>query len=238
MLSRGGIELMTVNEVKEKLAKKAVVFHTGGIRPTKALLESWIGCVCWRLPGEMIPVDKEGKKMQPIATFFLKDLPYVPECLQGIELITVFISENLCGHDDIAEEYVHIRTYKTLEGLEQCDENASIMRAFPLVPKLVEDDYPIWDDAGFPGELFEEILRLEEDEDIEYYEDIVEENYYIHKVGGYPAFIQAGDFFEGYEFAFQISSDEKAQFNFVDSGQIYFFYNRETQDWKVQYDFY
>jgi len=112
------------------------------------------------------------------------------------------------------------------------------MKAFPLVPKLVENDYPVWDDADFPIELFKEILRLEEEEDIEYYEDIVEENYYIHKVGGYPAYIQAGGGMDGYEFAFQISSDEKAQFNFVDSGRIYFFYKKDTQDWKLYYDFY
>ena len=30
--------------------------------------------------------------MQPMATFFLTELPYVPQHLKGIELITVFIS--------------------------------------------------------------------------------------------------------------------------------------------------
>ena len=229
---------MTVNDVKEKLAKKAVEFQTGGIRPTKTLSESWIGCVCWKMPDEVLPVDKEGKEMQPIATFFLKELPYVPQHLQEIELITVFISEDICGHRDNTEGYFQIRTYKTLEGLEYCEWNASIMKAFPVVPKLVEKDYPMWDDADFPAELFEEILRLEEEEDIEYYEHIAEESYYMHKVGGYPAYIQAGDCLNGYEFAFQISSDEKAQFNFVDSGRIYFFYNKDTQDWKLDYDFY
>ena len=229
---------MTVDEIKEKLVKKAVIFQTGGIRPTKALLESWIGCVCWRMPGEELPVDKDGKAMQPMATFFIKDLPYVPQHLQGIELITVFMSEDVCGHRDCVEDYCCIRTYDTLEGLEVCDWNATIMKAFPLVPKLVENEYPIWDDEGFPVELFEEILRLEEEEDIEYYEDIAEENYHMHKVGGYPAYIQAGPCFDGYEFAFQISSDEKARFHFVDSGQIYFYYNKETRDWKVYYDFY
>ena len=229
---------MTVDDIKRSLAKKAVVFQTGGIRPTKALLESWIGCVCWKMPNEILPVDKEGKEMQPIATLFLKDLSYLPQCLQGIELITVFISENICGHRENADEFFYVRTYETLEGLEHCDWNATIMKTFPLVPKLVENDYPVWDDADFPTELFEEILRLEEDEDIEYYEDIAEEQYYVHKVGGYPAYIQPGGGFVGYEFAFQIASDEKACFNFVDSGRLYFFYNKDAQDWKLHYDFY
>ena len=149
---------MTVNEIKEKLVRKTVVFQTGGIRPTKELLESWIGCVCWKLPDEEMPVDK--------------------------------------------------------------------------------NDYPMWDGGGIPFDIEDEILRLEDEEDIEYFEDIAEENYGEHKIGGYPAFIQSGYEFEDYKFAFQISSDEKARFNFVDSGKIYFFYNEEENAWKVHYDFY
>ena len=39
----------------------------------------------------------------------------------------------------------------------------------------------------------------------------------MHKVGGYPAYIQPGNWDKRYEFIFQISSDEKARFNIVDS---------------------
>lgn len=46
---------MTIEEIKEKLARKAIIFQTGGICPTKELLESWIGCVCWKRPEEEIP---------------------------------------------------------------------------------------------------------------------------------------------------------------------------------------
>ncbi len=229
---------MTVNEIKEKLVRKAVVFQTGGIRPTKELLESWIGCVCWKLPDEEMPVDKNNKPMIPLATFFVKGLPVVPKHLQEIELITVFMSEDVCGNRGEAEEYFCIRTYKTLQGLVSCDWNAPIMKAFPLVPRLVENDYPVWDGGGIPFDIEDEILRLEDEEDIEYFEDIAEENYGEHKIGGYPAFIQSGYEFEDYKFAFQISSDEKARFNFVDSGKIYFFYNEEEKAWKVHYDFY
>ena len=229
---------MTVSEIKEALVRKAVVFQTGGIRPTKALLESWIGCVGWKKPQEELPIDVEGKTMVPMATFFIKGLPYIPEHLQGIELITVFMSENVVGHRDRAEEYFCIRTYDTLEGLVPCDWNATIMKAFPLVPRLVENDYPMWDGGGISLEMTKAILELEEEEDIEYWDDIAEEIYGVHKVGGYPAFIQPGYELEDYKFAFQISSYEKAQFNFVDSGRIYFFYNKENQVWKVHYYFY
>ena len=77
-----GAKYMTMEEIKEKLARKAVTFQTGGIRPTKELLESWIGCVRWKKPGEGIPNDKNGNEMIPIATLFIKDLPYIPEHLQ------------------------------------------------------------------------------------------------------------------------------------------------------------
>ena len=229
---------MTMEEIKEKLARKAVTFQTGGIRPTKELLESWIGCVRWKKPGEGIPNDKNGNEMIPIATLFIKDLPYIPEHLQGIELITVFMAENVFDHLRVVEDYFCIRAYESLEQLESCEWMASIMKAFPLVPKLIENDYPIWVGGGIPDEIEDEILRLEDEEDLDYYEDIYEESYRVHKVGGYPSFVQPGAWFDGYEFVFQIASDEKAQFNIVDSGNFYFFYNKEKKAWKVYCDFY
>jgi hypothetical protein len=36
----------------------------------------------------------------------------------------------------------------------------------------------------------------------------------------------------------QISSDDKAQLNIVDSGKFYFFFNKETEEWKLHCDFY
>lgn len=44
--------------MKEKLSKKAIIFETGGKRPTSELLESWIGSVCWHHEGESLPKDK------------------------------------------------------------------------------------------------------------------------------------------------------------------------------------
>lgn len=229
---------MAVDEIKEKLVRKAVIFETGGIKPTRELLESWIGCVCFKKPEEELPTDKNGNNMLPIATLFIKDLPYVPEALQGIDLITVFMAEDVFDHLRFVEDYFCIRTYDSLDGLESCQWTSSLMKAFPLVPELVEDDYPVWDGNDIPEDIEDEILRLEDEEDIDYYEDIKEEEYSQHKIGGYPAFIQPGYSFDDYEFVFQISSDEKAEFNIVDSGSFYFFYNADTKEWKVSCDFY
>ena len=66
-------------------------------------------------------------------------------------------------------------------------------------------------------------------EDIDYYGDICGEIYREHKIGGYPAFCQPGYWFEDYDFVFQISSDEKAQFNIVDNGKFYFFITKKRR---------
>lgn len=83
------------------------------------------------------------------------------------------------------------------------------------------------------------INELEEKENIDYYDDILEENHSRHKIGGYPSYIQGGVGYDpGYEFVLQITSDSKANFNIVDSGNFYFGYNPTTKDWSIRCDFY
>lgn len=232
---------MTIEEIKEKLRKKAVIFKTGGIRPTNALSESWIGSVRWKKEGEELPTDQNGRMMTPLACIFIKGLPYIPEELNHIALISIFMSKDV--FECIQEMDLHtgfaIRTYADLDQLIPCQWDSDWIKPFPLVPELVENDFPVWDQGGIPDALFHEIIALEESEDIEYFEDICEEIYANHKVGGYPAFCQSGYWFgDGYEYVLQISSDEKAHLNIVDSGSFYFFYQPEKQDWKVYCDFY
>jgi len=43
---------------------------------------------------------------------------------------------------------------------------------------------------------------------------------------------------EGYNFVFQISSDDVAQYNVVDSGSLMFFYNENEDKWMMYFDFY
>lgn len=232
---------MTVKEIKEELAKKAVIFETGGKRPTRELLESWIGSVCWQHEGEDIPKDKNGNNMASVATIFLKDLPFVPLELTGIELVTVFMSKDVWDNlisDDLSP-WFYIRTYTSLEQLVPCEYQTDMIKPFPLIPQLIENDYPCWDGGGIPEEIEDTILQLETTEGIDYFDDICEEIYAQHKVGGYPAFCQSGySFGDEYEFVMQISSDAKALFNIVDSGKFYFFYNPLISDWKVYCDFY
>lgn len=230
---------MTVEEIKESLVRRATIFKTGGIRPTNELLESWIGKINWQEEGETLPVDADGNEMVALASLFLEGLEAVPEFLKGIYLCNVFISKNIFDHLMDMTGYYMVRTYKNADALVPCNYINGSIKEFPLVPSLVDNDYPHWDGGGIPFDIEDEILTLEDEEDIEYYEDIAEECYSMHKIGGYPAYCQAGGWDEeNYDFAFQISSDDKAMLNVVDGGSFYFFYNKAEDKWDLQCDFY
>lgn len=79
---------------------------------------------------------------------------------------------------------------------------------------------------------------MEKKEEIDYYEDIHTDVYSMHKVGGYPSYIQSSRWDDDYEFIFQISSDDKAELNIVDSGSFYFFYSKNLDKWELQCDFF
>lgn len=232
---------MTVEEIKKALKREAIIFHTGGFRPTNEISESWIGKVGWKLKNEEIPMDDNQQEMLPVATIFLPDSPACPSALSGIKLITIFVSNDLFKHldsDDLSPWFV-IRTYKSLDDLVPCCYISKAIKPFPLSAELVENDFPTWDNGGIPDDIDQEICTLEEQGDLDYFEDIYEENYHFHKIGGYPSFCQSGIWYgDDYPFVLQISSDFKADFNIIDSGNFYFYYNAEEQDWKVHCDFY
>lgn len=229
---------MTVEEIKEQLKKSATVYQTGGFKPTNQLGESWIGKVNWKKETEELPVDKDGNRMKPLATLFLHDVIGVIKSLADVYLCTVFISPDILDHRFNTEGYFAVRLYRSSEELVSCDWINNEIKAFPLKPTVVENDYPVWDGGGIPDDIEDEIIRLEDEEDIEYFEDICEEIHSTHKIGGYPAYIQPGGWTDDYEFVFQISSDEKAGLNIVHGGSYYFFYNSENGIWDVQYDYY
>ncbi|ATP40493.1 hypothetical protein CSE16_10780 [Solibacillus sp. R5-41] len=132
-----------------------------------------------------------------------------------------------------------MKSISILDETQKINEQSARIKPFPLNPLFIDNDTPAWDSDDIDPKLQDEILRLEFEDGIEYYDDIVEKIYSTHKLGGYPSFTQGGvSFGEDYPFVFQISSDEKARFNIVDSGSFYFFYNQEKRDWIVYCDFY
>ena len=228
-----------IEKIKNKLRKKTIIFTSGGIRPTNELYESWIGKVGWKLESETHPIDESGNHMVPLLTLFLEKLEYVPEALKGIKLITIFMSNDIWKNLSCLDykNYFVIRTYENLDNIVSCNYISDDIKAFPLIPELKTNDFPQHD--GLEDEMISFISELEEKENIEYYDDIVEETYYNHKLGGYPASIQGGvGYDEGFEFVLQIASDSKANLNIVDSGNFYFGYNPKLRTWSVRCDFY
>ncbi|MDQ0271719.1 DUF1963 domain-containing protein [Cytobacillus purgationiresistens] len=228
---------MNITQVKDALFKQATIFQTGGLQPTEELGKSWIGKVLWGTEGETIP-----SNFDPICTIFINKLPYVPKELISYQLLTIYMDFDVFNNlnMDNLVSFFKIICYTNIDELHKINEQSTKIIPFPLTPLFIDNDTPAWEDSNsIAPEIEDEISRLESEEGMEYYEDIVEKIYSTHKVGGYPSFTQSGVYFgEDYPFVFQISSDEKAQFNIVESGSFYFFYNQEKQDWIVYCDFY
>jgi len=228
-----------ISEIKNALRKKALGFETGGIRPTNQLGESWIGKVCWQAQGDTWPLGEDGEKMIPLATLFVDGSEYIPNSLKDIKMINIFVDVALLDNlaEDSYKKWFKIYTYESLDNLVKCDYTSEQLIPFTLTPQVIDNEFPEWEDVG--DELLDIISAMEENDNIEYYRDIYEDNYHSHKIGGYPSTIQGGlEYGEGYEFVLQISSDEKAEFNIVDGGNFYFGYNSTTKEWEVRCDFY
>ncbi|WP_047984373.1 DUF1963 domain-containing protein [Ornithinibacillus californiensis] len=228
---------MNISQIKDALFKQATIFQTGGFRPTEELGESWIGKVLWGKKEEIIPTN-----FKPLCTLFLNELPYVPEELSSYQLLTIYMDYDVFNHlnEDNLVSFFKINCYTNLDELQKINEQSTKIKPFPLTPFFIDNDAPAWEDSySISPEIEDEILRLEFEASMEYYDDIVEKVYSSHKVGGYPSFTQGGvSYGEDYPFVFQVSSDEKAQFNIVDNGSFYFLYNQEKEDWIVYCDFY
>lgn len=205
---------MQIEEIKDKLRKKAVVFETGGARPENSPKQSWIGKVNLGYADEVCPLDLNGEPMLPLLQVCLTDLQVIPDVLQNTKLLTVFLSTDFLDEPD---GNFCVREYPNLDGLVEKDYKGSFdgIRTFPLFPKLLENDYPAWE-SGIPSDIMPHLKG------IDYIEDIYEENEPQHKIGGYANYCYGESEFEaGYEFALQIASDYKAGLC-VMTGNIYF----------------
>lgn len=230
---------MTIDEVKRALKRSAVIFER--IEDGKDEADAYLGKVVLGLSGEVLPTDKEGNTMCPIMQFNLKGLSYIPKALEGVEVVTVFISPTFYTHMSNLEGYFEVRTYNNLSELVSMDYKMQLgdIKSCSLKARVVDNDYPKWNSYDIPIKVVNAIEVLEDEEYIDYFGDIAETLYDQHKIGGYAAYIQSGcDFGEGYEFVMQIVSDIKADFNIIQRGRIYFAKHKETGEWKAYGDFY
>ncbi len=230
---------MDIHEIKNRLVKKATSLTIGSFKPTGSDKESWLGRVSFYKEEEGIPEDSVGLPMLPLLQLSLEGLPFVPEGLKNIKMLTVFVSEDLpTGLADNGDDWL-LREYSQDDQLVHKDLHnpESYVRPFPLKATLIPEDYPVWDGGDIPADLEDEILKLEDAGEIEDYYDMVENNY-GHKLGGYATFYQSGiDFGEDFAFTLQIASDEKARLNIIDNGTIFLAKNSKTGEWRLYVDF-
>ena len=249
---------MTFEEIQNILRRKATGFETGGCRSTNQPNESWIGKVLLFRENEDVPAAEKGGLMTPLFQIYLPDLPFVPSALDGTVVLCVFTTlysaDGWVETKSLPEEWEPmgknwlIREYPSLDGLvvKHFDSSNSFIKPFPLKPILIENDFPQWGDEYIPESVFKEIVRLDDEGFFGEYPH-PDNNSYVdrmphedgHKIGGWQSFCQSGvDFGDGFEFVFQISSDDKAMLNIVDGGQLNFAKNKNTGEWKMYYDYY
>ena len=235
---------MTIEEIENKISSEVTIFKAGGFRPEHTIQESWIGKVSAYKTDETIPTDKNGELMFPLAQIYIPNLPIIHPKLLNTKILTVFISSEYpkCL-EEMGEKWI-IREYESLEDIvvKDLSNPKSFIKQFPLKPEM-KQDCPIWDGGGLSSEMEGEILELENNGTIESYYDIAKFHQYEHKIGGFPSYCQSGigiydGFGKGFEFVFQITSDEKINLNVIDSGSLMFAKNNKTNQWSIYYDFY
>ena len=253
-----------IKELREKIARPCTEFETKKFKYDDENKISWIGRVflCKESEVEERPKDNKGETMYPLAQFYLPNLPYLPEALKKFEYITVFMGKDFPEYDEKWDlisknrEGWIVRPYTKDDILvknEYLRDDDICPDSYPLIAKLNDKDFPVWDGGGLDFEVEDEICELEEEYDeeldkekneediLDYYSDIATNHSYLHKFGGYPSYCQPGlglEAIKDYHFMFQISSDEVARYNVVDSGSLMFFYNENEDKWVMYYDFY
>lgn len=233
--------LITLDELHRQWNREAIIFHSKSAEQQPVGMQSWLGRVAWQLPGETRPTDTEGTPLEPLATLFIRDLPYIPAPLKSKALITIFAPKDAwsIAPDEDSLSGCVIRCYATTEGLEPCDYAASEFAPCLLTPEHVRDDIPKWPDCGGSDEQWEQVCELEISLNLDYQENIFRQDYETHKLGGYPTYAQdAPEMPEGYEFVLQISSDFELGLDIGDCGRYYFFYNPVKDEWRVHMDCY
>lgn len=210
---------MNIEEIRRRLVRKASVMSLGGFRPPADPFTTWFGRIRVALPHEIWPTD-DGKPMLPLCQINCAELPYKPDALSDIALISVFITQNELPSDTPNGEGWSLRTYASLDGLVEIEEPkpTTLIKPFPVRWELIEEDYPIWDDVD---------IKVPPEVAANYYDLFVNRD--GSKVGGCPTLIQSEIYWAPWNkhpanpaYVFQIDSEEKAHWAWGDAGVGYF----------------
>ncbi len=206
---------------RETIKRRAIVMEIGGFRPPADPKTSWFGKVGFGLPDEEWPMTDDDRPLAPLAQINVTELPFRPPRLGDVEFLTVFIDTEEFDADEPNGSIWCVRAYPSLDRLVPLEipENIeSEIKALPIRPKVIEEDYPVYDDIA---------ENIPEDVADSYHDDF--ENVPGFKLGGWPTLIQSqidwtstGENSAEPEFVFQIDSTEKGRWSWGDGGVGYF----------------
>jgi hypothetical protein len=209
--------------------RPASIATLGWFRPPEDPITSWFGRGVG-LPTEETPM-WQGNPLFPLLQIRMSELPYVPEALQSLELLVLFFpmgGRNYPFDKPHGEGWL-IREYQSLEGLVPLPEIPAPYNPLPIRWSRVEDDTPGWEDAW---DLLDLSAVNDDDEASQLFYDF--STYPQTKLGSYPFEVQHGVGLEN--FVFQVGSEEKARWQWVDRGIAYFFRTPEGEwRWDCQF---
>ncbi len=210
---------MNLEAAKLALRRRAIVLEIGGFRPPDNADASWFGRVNLAREGEVWPKSGDSP-MQSLCQINLTEMPFRPPRLDDIEFITLFVGPDELPDNTPSGTNWCLRTYSSLDELVplQQKETGSHIKQFPMRPRVVEEDYPNWED-----------VEIELDKD-------VEDNYYDYftnvdglKLGGWPTLIQSEIYWAPWnkhpaqpEYVLQVDATEKGNWMWGDNGVGYF----------------
>ena len=131
---------LAIDAYKAQLQRHSINLDIGGKRPSDDIKESWFGNVKVSEENETWPIYND-QPMKPLCQINLTQLEFKPEILEGIEFITIFISnEHEMPMDDSNGEGWLLRSYtdiKRLRKLESPKLDTNI-KEFQMFPNSVE----------------------------------------------------------------------------------------------------
>ncbi|WP_243614700.1 DUF1963 domain-containing protein [Shimia aestuarii] len=210
------------------IERRCSSLSVGGFRPSGELTSSCFGEVRASRKGEIWP-ELHGEALWPVCQLNLLDAPFVPDNLSDIALLQVFVSEDYWSSDfatvDSSEEVLKspffIRVYDSLAELQQVKvpSHKSPFKAFEARwNDQVQVDYPTHDTMPIDFDQ----LGIGD-----YYDQEGIDGVLATKLGGWPSCIQSEPWWDyrmegqGFEYALQLDSEEKANCWWGDAGTVY-----------------
>ena len=226
----------------KKAGRNASFAELGGFRPNKNNREtSWWGGNFLGLEGDAVPICKNsGRKMHPVLQVRVDELPYRPEPLKEVALLTLWFDLQTKGLFNASNGYgFEVRTYETLEGLTPLGVGYREHETFPTFPIKwhgLEGDLPDWESfEGAPSM----VMRSS---DTDWFDNLParEERARLQKtmpvkIGGHDQWWQSPKRVEGGTYVFFIDSTMRGQFGFPGGGNGNFF--RTSDGWELRVDF-